>query len=449
LHVRAVLSKLLALGIPVAILSAIAGAVGGFRAAAACAVLLLTIAWMIQVRNVLRLKRWLKAPAIDTLPQSVGVWEDVHAGLARLLRAQRQHETDLSRAVERFRLAGAAMPEGLVILDGDDRILWCNPAAEQHFSLELARDARQQITYLVRQPQFAHYLAAQSYGEPLILRTPRPQETVLSVQLVPYGDNQKLVTSRDITHWERVETMRRDFVANVSHELRTPLTVLVGFLETLNGMASIDHDIARRTLKLMGEQGARMQHLVEDLLTLSQLESTQNPPREEPVDVARLARELRDDAVALSGGRHRIQLSIECGDWVTGSESELRSAFGNLVSNAVRYTPEGGEIRIAWRPGVPAAEAGDGPAFSVQDSGIGIESHHLPRLTERFYRVDRGRSRDTGGTGLGLAIVKHVLNRHQARLDVKSEPGRGSTFIAVFPQERVAAVPAASEPLSA
>ncbi|MGH8619440.1 MAG: phosphate regulon sensor histidine kinase PhoR [Burkholderiales bacterium] len=445
MHVRAVLSKLLALAIPVALLSAIAGALGGLWAAAGCAVLLLTLALAFHVRNLLRLKRWLKAPTLATLPQSTGLWEDAYAGLARLLRDQRQSETNLSRAVERFRLAGAAMPEGLVILDGDDRILWCNPAAERHFGLELARDARQQITYLVRQPQFAHYLAAQSYGEPLILRTPRPQETVLSVQLVPYGDNQKLVTSRDITHWERVETMRRDFVANVSHELRTPLTVLVGFLETLNGMASIDHDIARRTLKLMGEQGGRMQRLVEDLLTLSQLESTQNPPREEPVDVARLARDLRDDAQALSVGRHRIQLAVECADWVMGSEAELRSAFGNLVSNAVRYTPDGGEIRMAWRRGVE----GEGPTFSVQDSGIGIESHHLPRLTERFYRVDRGRSRDTGGTGLGLAIVKHVLNRHQARLEVKSEPGHGSTFTAIFPRQRVVAAPAASESLSA
>ena len=449
MHVRAVFSKLLALGIPVALVSAIAGAIGGLQAAAACAILLLAAAYAFHVRNMLRLERWLKAPRADTMPQSVGAWEDVHAGLARLLREQRRSETDLSRAVERFRLAGAAMPEGLAILDGDDRILWCNPAAERHFGLDLARDAGQQITYLVRQPQFAQYLAAQSYGEPLAVRTPRPNETVLSVQLVPYGDNQKLVTSRDITHWERVETMRRDFVANVSHELRTPLTVLVGFLETLNGMPSIDHDIARRTLQLMSEQGARMQRLVEDLLTLSQLESTQNPPREEPVEVARLARELREDAATLSGGRHRIQLAIECGDWVTGSEAELRSAFGNLVSNAVRYTPEGGEIRIAWRRASGPADAGDGPAFSVQDSGIGIESHHLPRLTERFYRVDRGRSRDTGGTGLGLAIVKHVLNRHQARLEVNSEPGHGSTFTARFPRQRVAAVPAANEPLSA
>jgi two-component system phosphate regulon sensor histidine kinase PhoR len=443
-YVRAVLSKLLGLGVAVGAASLVAAAFGGGTAAAVCAVVLLTAACAFHLRNVVRLKRWLRAPALDSLPQSAGDWEELYAGLARLLRNQHESATGLSHEVERFRLAGAAMPEGLVILDGDDRILWCNLAAERHFGLELARDAGQQVTYLVRQPQFAHYLAAQNYGEPLLLRMPRPQELVLSVQLVPYGDNQKLVTSRDVTHWERIETMRRDFIANVSHELRTPLTVLVGFLETLNGMPRLDNDIARRTLRLMTEQGSRMQRLVEDLLTLSRLESTQNPPREEPVDVGRLARELRDDAAALSNGRHRVTLAVESGDWVMGSEEELRSAFGNLVSNAVRYTPEGGEIRIAWRPQDGA------PAFSVQDSGIGIEPQHLPRLTERFYRVDRGRSRDTGGTGLGLAIVKHVLNRHQTRLDIRSEPGKGSTFTAMFPRERVVAAPAAAnEPLSA
>jgi two-component system phosphate regulon sensor histidine kinase PhoR len=446
-YVRAVLSKLLGLGLAVAAASLVAAAFGGGTAAAVCAIVLLAAVCTFHIRNVVRLKRWLKAPALDSLPQSTGEWENLYAGLARMLRNQRESETGLSRVVERFRLAGAAMPEGLVILDGDDRILWCNLAAERHFGLELARDAGQQVTYLVRQPQFAHYLAAQNYGEPLILRMPRPQELVLSVQLVPYGDNQKLVTSRDVTHWERIETMRRDFIANVSHELRTPLTVLVGFLETLNGMPKLDNDIARRTLRLMTEQGSRMQRLVEDLLTLSRLESTQNPPREEPVDVGRLARELRDDAAALSNGRHRVTLAVETADWISGSEDELRSAFGNLVSNAVRYTPEGGEIRIAWR----RPEGADGaPAFSVQDSGIGIEPQHLPRLTERFYRVDRGRSRDTGGTGLGLAIVKHVLNRHQTRLDIRSEPGKGSTFTASFPRERVVPAPvAANEPLSA
>jgi two-component system phosphate regulon sensor histidine kinase PhoR len=250
---------------------------------------------------------------------------------------------------------------------------------------------------------------------------------------VPYGDRQTLVISRDVTDLERVETMRRDFIANVSHELRTPLTVLCGFLETIADAAGGDGELLRRSLPLMTEQSRRMQRLVEDLLTLSRLESSHDPPREEEIDVPELVRALHADALALSAGRHRVLLDVATGDRLLGAGEELRSAFGNLVSNAVRYTPDRGEVEIAWRREGPEL------VFSVRDSGIGIAAQHIPRLTERFYRVDRSRSRETGGTGLGLAIVKHVLNRHQGRLEIASEPGRGSTFSAVFPRERLVA----------
>jgi two-component system phosphate regulon sensor histidine kinase PhoR len=225
--------------------------------------------------------------------------------------------------------------------------------------------------------------------------------------------------------------MRRDFVANVSHELRTPLTVLCGFLETISDAGAADGELLRRSLPLMAEQSRRMQRLVEDLLTLSRLESSHNPPREEEIDVAQLARVLHQDALALSAGRHRVLLDVKCDDALLAAEEELRSAFGNLISNAVRYTQERGEVTIGWR------RRGEEALFSVQDTGIGIAPQHIPRLTERFYRVDRSRSRETGGTGLGLAIVKHVLSRHQGRLEIESEPGRGSTFSAVFPAERL------------
>jgi two-component system phosphate regulon sensor histidine kinase PhoR len=238
--------------------------------------------------------------------------------------------------------------------------------------------------------------------------------------------------SRDITRLEGVETMRRDFVANVSHELRSPLTVLCGFLETLVDTPKLDSDLVRRSLNLMQDQAQRMQRLVEDLLTLSRLESAQNPVREERIDVPSLVRALHQDAVALSAGRHHVQLQMESADWIHGSEDELRSAFGNLISNAIRYTPQGGEIRLRW-----LRQNGE-PRFVVEDNGIGIDSQHIPRLTERFYRIDRGRSRETGGTGLGLAIVKHVMSRHQGQLEITSEPGRGSRFSAVFPAQRIA-----------
>ncbi|OHC83533.1 MAG: phosphate regulon sensor histidine kinase PhoR, partial [Sideroxydans sp. RIFOXYD2_FULL_59_7] len=266
---------------------------------------------------------------------------------------------------------------------------------------------------------------------PLVLHGARQDDLILSIKLISYGENQRLLISRDITQLQRIETMRRDFVANVSHELRTPLTVVNGFVETLQAMPSRDNEMAQRALYLMGEQTDRMEHLVDDLLTLSRLEDDQNRLREEKVEVGTLLEEVTRDGKLLSNGRHRIELRENCGANLNGSREELRSAFSNLVSNAIRYTPDGGSIDVRW-------SQHDGHAlFAVQDSGIGIAQQHIARLAERFYRVDRSRSRETGGTGLGLAIVKHVAMRHQARLHIVSEEGRGSTFSIIFPVARI------------
>ena len=403
---------------------------GGVAAAAAWSIGLAPILFH-HVLNLSRLYHWLGNPSWAALPAGSGAWQDIFALIARLLRRQTQIESRLSAALERFQQAGAALPEGVIVLDDSDRIEWCNPTAEAYFGLSSQRDRGQQITYLVRMPQFQEYLETRNYREPLLLRLSRnEQELTLSVQLVPYGDSEKLLLSRDITRWERMETTRRDFVANVSHELRTPLTVLGGFLETLSDMREPDPDMLRRSLQLMSEQATRMQRLVEDLLTLSKLESAQNPLREDFVDVSEMARALVQDAQALSNGKHRFVLRVESEAGVRGSAEELRSALFNLIGNAVRYTPEHGEIEVFW------SKHDNEPVFSVRDTGIGIEPHHIPRLTERFYRVDRSRSRASGGTGLGLAIVKHVLSRHQARLEIESEPGKGSTFTVVFPAAR-------------
>jgi len=253
---------------------------------------------------------------------------------------------------------------------------------------------------------------------------------VLSIKLIPYGGNKRLLISRDITQFKRIEAMRRDFVANVSHELRTPLTVVSGFVENLEDMPDLNQDSARRALQLMAEQTRRMDSLVADLLTLSRLESEQSPLREETVDIKGLLNEVYQNGKLLSGGLHPMQLEIASAANLLGNRDELHSAFGNLVSNAIRYTPEGGAILLRW------FERGGQPVFSVQDSGIGIAAQHIPRLIERFYRVDRSRSRETGGTGLGLAIVKHIAMRHQAKLEVLSEEGNGSTFLLVFPAKR-------------
>lgn len=379
-----------------------------------------------------KLCAWLTDPRLEAIPDSSGDWEQTYSLLARSLRSQRKQESDLSAALQRFRQAGAAVPDGLVILDEQDAIQWCNPAAEGHFGIDLARDAGHQVTYLVRNPSFVDYLRADSHGEPLVLRIGRESghPVVLTITLVPFGDRDRLLISRDITRIEAVETTRRDFVANVSHELRTPLTVILGFMETVIDTQALAPPLAR-PLGMVMEQARRMQSLVEDLLTLSRLESGDNPVSDEAIDVQALVRRLRDDAVALSAGRHRVELDASSEARVRGSAHELQSAFGNLVTNAVRYTPAGGSIRIAW------VDHGHNALFEVADSGIGIDAEHLPRITERFYRVDRSRSRETGGTGLGLAIVKHVATRHGAQLTIESKAGQGSRFAIEFPESRV------------
>jgi two-component system phosphate regulon sensor histidine kinase PhoR len=358
------------------------------------------------------------------VPEGHGTWDEVLNALHKYERAAVRHASQLEDALTRFRRAAQALPDGVVMLDADDRIEWCNDAAAA-LGLDPRADVGQAIGNLVRAPEFIEYLAARDGASPVRVAI---GASLFSLQLVPYGDSQRLLLARDVTQAERVETMRRDFVANVSHELRTPLTVLVGFLETIRDL-KLDPQRTRDYLGMMQEQSARMQRIIEDLLTLSLLESAP-PPAADRVPVRPLLRRLHGDAQALSGGRHRISLQGEPGLDLLGSEAELASAFGNLVSNAIRYTPRGGEVRIVWR------DLAEGASFSVEDTGIGIAPEHLPRLTERFYRVDRSRSRETGGTGLGLAIVKHALARHQAHLEVDSKPGRGSRFTIQFPAKR-------------
>ena len=426
--------------ITIMILLAIAGLIVGAALgpvpglAVVCALLALLV--VLHLRDLTALQTWLKDPRPETMPEVSGAWDPAFSQLARMIRSQRRSSAELKVTLDRFRLAAAAIPDGVCMLDGGDRVEWCNPSAESHLGLDATRDTGSHITNLVRQPEFVAFLSREVDGKPMRLKVPRgDRDLVLSLQVVPYGSEQKLLMSRDITPIEQVETLRRDFVANVSHELRTPITVVAGFIETIADMPKPSPELLQRSIHLMRDQTLRMQRLVEDLLTLSRLETEQNPIREGAVDVPELARELRADARGLSNGKHRVQLSLESDAGLSGSEDELRSAFGNLISNAVRYTPEGGAITIGWsRRGLDAA-------FWVRDTGIGIEPQHIPRLTERFYRVDRSRSRSTGGTGLGLAIVKHVVNRHQARLEVTSEPGKGSTFSVVFPHARLIALP--------
>lgn len=385
----------------------------------------------VHVYHLTRLERWLRAPNIDNLPDPWGTWGVVFAGIYRALRREAQSREGTIKELELLTQAVQALPDGIAMLDSGDQLLWCNDTATAHLGVQPARDAGLRITNIVRVPRLAVFLQGKLPDATLEYRPLHHPGQLLSLKAIPFGAERKLLVSFDVTQIERADTTRRDFIANVSHELRTPLTVIHGFLEHMSEAQVIPAEQARRHIGLMVQQSDRMLKLVDDLLMLSRLEGGDTPQREDRVDIHALLLALAEDARALSQGKHQIEVLVEEGAAITGGADELRSAFGNLLSNAVRYTPQGGHVTLTW-----SKNAQGGGVFSVKDSGIGIAAEHIPRLTERFYRVDRGRSRETGGTGLGLAIVKHVLLRHQATLEIRSELGVGSDFQIIFPPWR-------------
>ncbi len=421
-----ILQLVFVLAVPASALGLLIGAAWGW------AFFSLSLLWLLarHLRYLGLLSTWAARSLSESVPEGDGLWGEVFTLLYKRQRAELRKRGRLARVLALSRRAGRALPYGVAILDAERRILWCNDSSVAHFGTDLATDIGQPITNLVRQPEFIDYVQRGDFAAPLQLRMQRADGMVLSIQFVPYLESQQLLLSHDVTQAEKLEQVRRDFVANVSHELRTPLTVLVGFLETLREL-KLDPQRSRDYLKLMAEQSQRMQRIIEDLLTLSSLESAPLPAGDTRVSMTELLARLIADAEGLSAGRHRVVLQADAGFDLLGAESELGSAFGNLVSNAIRYTPAGGEVRLIWRA------SPSGAAFIVADTGLGIEAEHISRLTERFYRIDRGRSRETGGTGLGLAIAKHALARHQATLKIESEPGKGSSFSAHFPASRV------------
>ncbi len=387
-----------------------------------------------------RLMQWLRGSQDRPAPRGRRFWGEVGYRVEKALR-QRERALDQERQrLQQFLSAIEASPNGVLLLDGAGQIEWCNSVVADQLGLDPQRDRSQKITNLVRAPAFVAYLQAGAFGEAITI--PGPRGGTLSILVRPYGEGQKLVLTQDITERERNEAMRRDFVANVSHEIRTPLTVLAGFVETMATLPLTEAE-RKRVLSLMQQQTDRMRTLVGDLLTLAQLEGSPRPPADRWSALGPLLRRVDGDARSLSAGRHELKIPVPEPDvQLAGNEGELLSAIANLVNNAVRYTPEGGRVEAVWR-----RRADGGGELEVSDTGIGIAKEHLPRLTERFYRVDGSRSRDTGGTGLGLSIVKHVVQRHGGELQVESEPGKGSRFRLVFPPSRVRVPEAVNEPV--
>ncbi len=389
---------------------------------------LCVVAWHYwKLRNVLL--RLTARQRIDP-PQGEGVWNELDRLLFRSQSEMRARKRRLLSMLRAYRAAAAALPDAVVVVErNSQRVLWFNEAASPLLGLQFPQHQNVSIVTALQPLPMASWLASGRNAEPMTdVASPADPDLRLNLRLIPYSDELWLLVARDVTRTMRLEHMRRDFVANVSHELRTPLTVVHGYLEMLD---PADNPEWAPMLAEMQRQSQRMTQLVEDLLTLSRLEARETLP-EENVAMAPMLATLRREAEALSQGKHRISVTDDAGIDLWGSNKELHSAFSNLVSNAIRYTPAGGEIAVRL-----ASDANGGATLSVRDSGYGIPAAHLPRITERFYRVSTSRSRESGGTGLGLAIVKHVLGLHGARLDITSEVGKGSTFACRFNAERV------------
>ena len=378
-----------------------------------------------------RLDLWLQGKRTGIPEMADGAWSNIYYQLYRLQQRNRRRKKRLATMVNRFRESTNALPDAAVVLSSTGTIENWNKKAAEILRLKSPQDTGQQITNLIRNPDFVQYFNRADYSEPLRMQSLLDESVKLSMQIVPYGNNQRLLMVRDITRLHRLEQMRKDFIANVSHELRTPLTVISGYLETMLDSEDEWAGEHNKIMSSMMQQTIRMQNIVTDLLLISRMETDDSEHKRQQVDVPAVLEMIREDAEVLSMGRHTINLKTDRILWLYANHEEIVSVFSNLIYNAVKYTPEGGVINVRWF----ADE--QGAWFEVEDNGPGIAPQHLPRLTERFYRVDVGRSRETGGTGLGLAIVKHILNRHDGKLEVESELDKGSIFRCYFPMSLV------------
>lgn len=425
---------------------ALAGALGGLlggwleRPASGVAAALLLLL-LLYARNLIRLRLWLLAPKRIELPASTGLWGEVFDGLADLRRRNRKKTKRLTAMLAEFRASTAALPDGAVVLGARGEIAWFNSAAARLLGLRVPQDIGIRVPNLIRHPAFAVYVDGGEFERELEVPSPVNATKTLSMRVVPYGRNQRLLIVRDVSERLLLDAARRDFVSSASHELRTPLTVLRGYLDLMEIDARDSGALSgwQTPITEMRQQAVRMEDLINDMLKLAHLESGRAQMREEVLDAPAVLRRAVDDARRLSRGAHGFELAVDAALAVVGGETALHSIFVNLLSNAVRYTPAGGTIRIRWE------RSSEGARFSVADTGVGIAQRDIPRLTERFYRVDSDRSRVSGGTGLGLSIVKHALEAFDGRLEIESELGVGSTFVCILPRHRIAPAPAVSD----
>lgn len=390
---------------------------------------LLTLAILVrQIFQISRFERWISMGGRGAYPKTTGIWEEIYYSVYRIKKNEKRRKKKLGKIVDQFRQSTEALPDAAVVLGAHDEIEWANKAARDVLGLQQS-DKGQRIPNLIRFPEFIRYLKSGDYKEAIILSSPVDNRTTLAVRIVSYGAGLRLLLAQDVTQLKQMERMRKDFVANVSHELRTPLTVLKGYLETLQDMDDENSPLLTDSLEQMRGQTERMQHLVDDLLLLTRLETQQK--KSKCVDVPSLLSQICKESADIDNSAGRIELSLATNVHIEGDEQELRSAFTNLLGNAIKYSPDDTVVKVRWY------QSKDAIVLEVEDNGEGIAASDISRVTERFYRSDVKRNRKVSGTGLGLAIVKHVLMRHDAKLNIVSELGKGSCFSCHFPVNRV------------
>ncbi len=373
--------------------------------------------------QIIKLNKWLWTERGRYPPRGIGIWSNIFDGIYGQQRRFASKRTDLANIIRQFRKGAEALPDGVVIFDNQRHIFWCNKIAQDMLGLKWPEDQGVRIDNLIRTPDFIAYLNNVNFDKPLELVSPLNDHYILEIRIAPFESDKWVIIVRDITHLYEIEQMRKDFIANVSHELKTPLTVMKGYLEMTESLQNLDEKTWQQAHKMMYQQTNRMDALVSQLLSLSKMEQKSNPVEKMTTDLSELLTILSNEAKSLSAGKHEIIANIQPGLKTSINESELRSACVNLISNAVRYTPEGGTIKIEWQQ----LDRQTG-RFSVSDNGVGIDANHIPRLTERFYRVDEARTSNTGGAGIGLSIVKHALAHHNSYLKIESTPNKGSRF---------------------
>ena len=408
------------------LITAIIGVMTGFFLPAFSLLMLVII--IRQVLQISRFEKWISNGGRNNYPKTSGIWEEIYYHVYRIKKNEKRRKKKLSKIIDQFRQSTEALPDAAIVLGAHDEIDWANKAAREVFGLQHS-DKGQRIPNLIRFPEFIRYLKSANYTEAVTLPSPIDNNITLELRIVPYGAGLRLLLAQDVTQIKKMERMRKDFVANVSHELRTPLTVLKGYLETLQDMDDEHSPLLTSSFQQMQGQTERMQHLVDDLLLLTRLETAQK--KSQCVNMPVLLSQICKEGDSLEGASSRIQLILETTEHIVGDEQELRSAFTNLLGNALKYSPEDSAVKVRWYHDKESV------ALAIEDQGEGIATVDIPRVTERFYRVETKRLKKVNGTGLGLAIVKHVLMRHDAHLNITSELGKGSCFTCHFPIKRI------------